>query len=435
MVRSLEQITMRKVYLRILPFAALTYFFCYLDRINVSFASLTMNKDLGLDPALYGFTSGMFFWGYVLFEVPSNIILEKLGARLWIARIMITWGLCSAATALCTGPVSFGVVRFLLGLAEAGLFPGIVLYFTYWFPNTHRARINSGFTLALPIAVACGAPISTALLGLDGFFGLRGWQVMYVFEAIPTVLIGIAVLFVMTDKPTQARWLEPEEREWLTRVIEHEQRSVADTHRIGLWRSFWDPKVLILSLNYLGIVTASLGMLFFVPQAIKQLNLSNMEVGWVTMIPYICGAISMVSFGWLSDRLGDRRWSLFWTCLLAMFGLILAGLGVGTWWVIVGISLASAGFYGTKGPFWAIPSIYLTGPAAAAGIAWINSLGNIGGSFGPAIVGTAKNWTGEFSAGFYAMALCCLVSALISLFWLRIPRQAVAGRAVPVAAE
>jgi ACS family tartrate transporter-like MFS transporter len=435
MVRSLEQITMRKVYLRILPFAALTYFFCYLDRINVSFASLTMNKDLGLDPALYGFTSGMFFWGYVLFEVPSNIILEKLGARLWIARIMVTWGLCSAATALCTGPWSFGIVRMLLGFAEAGLFPGIVLYFTYWFPNTHRARINSGFTLALPIAVAAGAPVSTALLGLNGLFGLKGWQCMYIFEAIPTVLIGIVVFFYMTDRPHQARWLRPEERDWLIAVIEHEKRQIAETHRIGLWRSFWDPKVVMLSLNYLGIVTASLGMLFFVPQAIKQLHLTNMQVGWVTMIPYVCGAISMVTFGWLSDRIGDRRWSLFWTCLLGMAGLIVAGLGVGTWWVVVGISIASAGFYGTKGPFWAIPSIYLTGPAAAAGIAWINSLGNLGGSFGPTIVGQAKNMTGEFAAGFYAMALCCLASALISLFWLRIPRQAVAGRAVALAAE
>jgi ACS family tartrate transporter-like MFS transporter len=224
---SLEHSTMRKVYLRILPFAALTYFFCYLDRINVSFASLTMNKDLGLDPAVYGLTAGMFFWGYVLFEVPSNIILEKLGARLWIARIMITWGLCSGTTALATGPWSFGILRLLLGVAEAGLFPGIVLYFTYWFPNRHRARINSGFTLALPIAVASGAPVSTALLGLDGFFGLKGWQCMYIAEAIPTVLIGIVVLFYMTDRPSQARWLSGEQREWLAGVIAREQQRVA----------------------------------------------------------------------------------------------------------------------------------------------------------------------------------------------------------------
>jgi len=434
MPRTIEQSTMRKVYLRLLPFAMLTYFLCYLDRINVSFASLTMNKDLGLDPALYGFTSGMFFWGYVLFEVPSNIILEKLGARLWIARIMITWGLCSGATALCTGPWSFGIVRFLLGLAEAGLFPGIVLYFTYWFPNYHRARINSGFTLALPIAVATGAPVSTALLGFNGLLGLKGWQWMYIAEAIPTVLIGIAVLFYMTDRPAEARWLDDEQRAWLARTIGEEQRRVREEHKVGLWRSFWDPKVLLLSLNYLGIVTASLGMLFFVPQVIKQLNLSNMEVGWVTMIPYICGAISMVTFGWISDRIGDRRWSLFWTCLLSVAGLVIAGLGVGTWWVVVGISIASAGFYGTKGPFWAIPSMFLTGSAAAAGIAWINSLGNLGGSFGPALVGWVKTETGSFSGGFYAMAACCLASAFISLLWLNVPRQVARTEGVAAAA-
>src|SRR5581483_1676063 len=240
MPRTLEQSTMRKVYLRILPFAALTYFFCYLDRINVGFAALTMNKDLGLDAAVYGMAAGAFFWGYVLFEVPSNIILEKVGARLWIARIMVTWGLISGATAFCTGPYSFMAIRFLLGLAEAGLFPGFVLFFTYWFPDKHRARINSGFTLALPIAVATGAPISTALLGLDGLWGLKGWQCMYIFEAIPTVLIGIAVLFYLTDKPEQARWLPAAERDWLTARIAGEKRRVAAEHGIGLLRAFLD---------------------------------------------------------------------------------------------------------------------------------------------------------------------------------------------------
>jgi ACS family tartrate transporter-like MFS transporter len=192
---------------------------------------------------------------------------------------------------------------------------------------------------------------------------------------------------------------------------------------------------LLLSLNYLGIVTASLGMLYFVPQVLKQLNLSNMEVGWVTMIPYLCGAVSMVTFGWISDRIGDRRWSLFWTCVLAAAGLVVSGLGLGTWWVVIGICLASIGFYGTKGPFWAIPSIYLTGTAAASGIAWINSLGNLGGSFGPGLVGWIKGATGGFAGGFYAMAACCLISAIVSLFWLNIPRQAVTGKPAAVAAE
>jgi len=464
MVRSLEQVTMRKVYLRILPFAALTYFFCYLDRINVGFAALTMNKDLGLDPAIYGMAAGAFFWGYVLFEVPSNILLEKLGARLWIARIMITWGIISGATAfsrelapilapILTGPLvllgiitpenasthaapySFTVIRFLLGLAEAGLFPGFVLYFTYWFPDRYRARINSGFTLALPIAVATGAPISTALLGLDGLWGLKGWQAMYVLEAIPTVLIGVAVFFYLTDKVEDARWLAPEERRWLGDRMAGERQQIESQHGVSILGSFLDPKVLWLSLNYIGIVTASLGMLLFLPTIVKELGISNMQVGWVTMIPYTCGAIAMVFCGWLSDRIGERRWTLFWTCLLSALGLIMAGLTIGTWWSVVGMSIAAAGFYGTKGPFWSMPTMFLTGTAAASGIAWINSLGNLGGFFGPSMVGWARELSGSYAGGLYALAACAVISSLISLFVLRIPRAVAPGEEYPIPAE
>jgi MFS transporter, ACS family, tartrate transporter len=459
MDRSIEQVTMRKVYLRILPFAALTYFFAYLDRINVGFAALTMNKDLGFDSAIYGMAAGFFFWGYVLVEVPSNVILEKIGARLWIARIMITWGIFAGATAyarelapfvtaplvhlgvispetaLAKGPqYSFMFVRFLLGLAEAGLFPGFVLYFTYWFPRHHRARINSGFTLALPIAVALGAPVSTALLGLDGLWGFKSWQIMYVFEAIPTIVIGVVVFFFLTDRPEKAGWLTSEQRQWLSTDIAREHQRVANEHKVGFWRSFWDPRVLILSLNYLGIVTASLGMLLFLPQIVKQLGISNMQVGWITMVPYGFGALSMVICGRISDRLGDRRWCLFWTCVIATVGLIISGLTVGTWWSLVGMTIAAIGFYGTKGPFWSIPSMWLTGSAAAAGIAWINSLGNLGGFFGPTLVGWAKEWTGSFAGGLYALAVCSLISAMVSLFWIRVPRAAIVAEA-PIAAE
>ena len=435
MVRSLQQVTMRKVYLRILPFAALTYFFCYLDRINVGFAALTMNKDLGLDAALYGMAAGAFFWGYVLFEVPSNIILEKVGARLWIARIMITWGLISAATAFATGPYSFMAIRFVLGLAEAGLFPGFVLYFTYWFPDSYRARVNAGFTLALPIAVALGAPISTGLLGLDGLWGLKGWQCLYLFEAIPTVLIGVTVFFFLTDRPGEARWLKDEERDWLNARIAGETRQIEAQHGVGVWRSFWDPKVVLLSLNYTGIVTASLGMLLFLPTIIKELGISNMQVGWITMIPYGCGAVSMVFFGWLSDRIGERQWTLFWTCALSAVGLVIAGLTIGTWWSVVGMSITAIGLYGTKGPFWSMPTMFLTGASAASGIAWINSLGNLGGFFGPSIVGWAKTLTGSFAGGLYALAVCALASAVISLFWLRIPPAIAAAEEIIAAAE
>ncbi|HEU0156129.1 MAG TPA: MFS transporter [Stellaceae bacterium] len=421
MTRTVEQSAIRKVYLRVLPFAVLTYFFCYLDRINVGFAALTMNKDLGLDPAMYGMAAGAFFWGYVLFEVPSNVILEKLGARLWIARIMVTWGIISGATAFATGPWSFMAIRFLLGLAEAGLFPGFVLYFTYWFPDAHRARINAGFILALPIAVASGAPVSTALLGLNGLFGLRGWQVMYLCEAVPTVLIGIAAFFYLTDRPGVARWLERDEQVWLERTLAGERRRIEAQHGFGMLHAFFAPKILLLALNYLGIGVASLGLLLFLPQIIKQLGVSNMEVGWLTMIPYVCGAVSMVLVGWLSDRIGERRWFLFATCLLAAIGLVVAGLTIGSWWALAGITLGTIGLYGTKGPFWSMPTMFITGSAAAAGIAWINSLGNLGGFFGPTIVGWAKQLTGSYAGGLYALALWALLSAVISLFWLNVP--------------
>src|SRR6202023_466697 len=380
---AIEQRTMRKVYLRLLPFVFACYFLCYLDRINVGFAALTMNKDLGLSAWMFGFAAGAFFWGYCLFEVPSNMIMEKVGARIWIARIMITWGILSGATAFCTGPYSFMTVRFLLGLAEAGFFPGIVLFFTYWFPDWHRARIVSGFMLALPIAVALGAPLSTGLMELNGLWGLAGWKWMYLAEAVPTVLIGIAVLFYVTDRPAQAKWLSEPERAWLTSAIESERRRVEAFHGIGLLRSFWNPKVLLLALNYLGIVTASLGMLIFLPQIIKQLGFTNMQVGWVTMIPYFCGAVGMVCWGWLSDRMGERRFNLVGACVLATIGLVVCGLFTGSYWSLAGMSIAAIGFSGSKGAFWSMPAVFLTGAASAAGIAWINSLGNLGGSIGP----------------------------------------------------
>ncbi len=423
MERSLEQRTMRKVYLRLLPFAMIVYFFCYLDRINVGFAALTMNKAIGLTAAAYGVSAGAFYLGYCLFEVPSNIVLDKVGARLWIARIMVTWGLASGATAFIVGPNSFLLVRFLLGMAEAGLFPGIVLLFTYWFPDHHRARIISGFTLALPISVALGAPISTAVLDMDGILGIAGWKWIYLIEAAPTILLGIGVLFYLTDKPEQARWLSAEEKTWLSTRLAAERHAVESVRTYSFLGALFNPKVLLLCLNYLGIVTASLGIVLFIPQIIKSLGATNMGTGYATMLAYICGAISMVTWGWISDRMGERRWNLFWACMVATVGLVIAGLTMGTWWALAGLCIATAGFYGTKGPFWSMPSMLLTGTAAAAGIAWINSIGNVGGFFGPAIVGWLKDVTGSYAGGLYGLALFTLMSAITAAFGLHIPRR------------
>jgi MFS transporter, ACS family, tartrate transporter len=422
MDEATEKSAMRKIYIRLLPFAILSYFLSYVDRINVSFAALTMRGDLQMSATAYGFALGTFYWAYFIFEVPSNIAMEKVGARLWIARIMITWGLLAGATAFVTGATSFGVLRFLLGAAEAGFFPGIILYFTYWFPSYHHARIVSGFLIGLPIAVAAGAPLSTALLELDGLLGLRGWQIMYLAEGIPTFVIGIVTLFVLTDKPEQAKFLTQDEKAWLRARLDAERTAKESVRTFTLWQSLIDPKVLLLSLNYLGIVTASLGMLFFIPQIIKSIGVtSNMTVGWLTMLPYICGGIGLVVWGFVSDRMNERRWNLLIACIVSTAGLVMAGMTMGTWWALVGMSIAAVGFYGSKGPFWAMPPMFLTGTAAAAAIAWINSIGNLGGFFGPWYVGVMKDATGSFSGGLYGLALLGLISAIVCAFFLHIP--------------
>src|ERR1700749_4921039 len=301
MDRTIERSTMRKVYLRLLPFAVLSYVLAYIDRINVSFAGLTMRGDLGMSAGTFGFAVGMFYWGYFIFEVPSNVILEKVGARIWIARIMITWGILAGMTAVVTGSTSFGIVRFLLGVAEAGFFPGLVLYFTYWFPTYHHARIVSGFLIGLPIAVAGGAPISTALLGLDGLWGLKGWQIMYIAEGVPTILVGILTLFLLTDRPAQAKFLTVEEKTWLSAKLDSERKAKEAVRTFPILQGRFDLKVLLLALNDFGIVVASLGTLFFVPQIIKSIGVAdNMTVGWLTMIPYISGGVGFVAWGPLS---------------------------------------------------------------------------------------------------------------------------------------
>ena len=427
----LERSAMFKVYIRILPFTVVAYFLAYIDRINVSFAALTMNADIGLTARAFGFAGTLFYLGYVLFEVPSNLAMEKVGARLWIARIMITWGMVSATTSLVGGETSFGIVRFLLGVSEAGFFPGMMLLFTYWFPEHHRARIVAGFTVALPLAIGLGAPLSTAIMGLDGTFGLKGWQLLYIFEAVPTIVLGVVTLFYLTDRPAQATWLTPAERAWLMEELAGEQRQKEARGRFSVLEMMRHPQVLWMSLNYFGIVTGSLGMAMFIPQIIKQLGFSNMNVGWLTMIPYMVGAASMLFFGWSSDRHQERRWHLTIASLFAGSGLVIAGLTMGTMWSLVGMSLAAAGFYGSKGPFFAMPAMFLSGSALAAGLGWINSLGNIGGAVGPWMVGAARDATGSFATGLYLLAGFGVLSAVVAAFFIDPPRIVVRGLRAP----
>jgi ACS family tartrate transporter-like MFS transporter len=430
MYDEIEKSAMRKIYIRLLPFAVLSYFLAYIDRINGSFAALTMRGDLGMSATAYGFAVGTFYWGYFIFEVPSNVVLEKVGARIWIARIMITWGILAGATAAVTGANSFAVVRFLLGSAEAGFFPGIVLYFTYWFPSYHHGRIVSGFLVGLPIAVAGGAPISTALLGLDGMWGLKGWQIMYIAEGVPTVLIGLLTFLVLTDRPDQAKFLTDAEKAWLSAKLASERNAKEAVKKFSMLQGMFDAKVLLLALNYFGIVVASLGVLFFVPQIIKSIGVtSNMTVGWLTMIPYITGGIGLVTWGLVSDRMNERRWNLLGACVVSTIGLIIAGMTMGTWWAMVGLSIATFGFYGSKGPFWSMPPMFLTGTAAAASIAWINSIGNLGGFFGPWYVGVIKDWTNSYAGGLYGLAFLCVISAVVCALFLDIPDPIANNRA------
>jgi ACS family tartrate transporter-like MFS transporter len=430
---ALESSTMRKVYLRLLPFAVLCYILAYIDRINSSFAALTMRADLNMSAADFGFAVGTFYWAYFLFEVPSNVIMEKVGARIWIARIMITWGIFATATAFVTGTTSFAILRFLLGMGEAGFFPGLILYFTYWFPARHHARIVSGFLVGLPIAVAVGAPISTGLMSLHGLFGLKGWQIMFMAEGLPTIALGIICYFVMTNKPEQATFLTQAEKDWLTNKIAGERKAKEAVRTYSMFEAMFNPKVLLLALNYLGIVTASLGMLFFIPQIIKSLGtMDNMTVGWLTMIPYICGGIALVVWGRVSDRMNERRWNLLLACVLSTGGLVLAGLTMGTWWAMVGMSLAAMGFYGSKGPFFAMPPMFLSGTALAAGYAWINSIGNLGGFFGPWWIGLMKDLTGNYSGGLYGLALLSLVSAVVCALFLHIPDPTTRAQPAPL---
>jgi MFS family permease len=423
---------MRKVYIRLLPFAFALYLICYLDRANIGFAALTMNRDLGFSSYIYGLGAGAFFWGYFLLEVPSNLILERVGARRWIARIMITWGIVSGCFAFVQGPITFFTLRFLLGLAEAGFFPGMILYFTYWFPPYHRARVIAGFMAAIPASIGLGAPVSTALLGLDGTFGLAGWKWLFLAEAAPAVLLGIAVLFYLTDRPAVANWLEPDEREWLGTVMAEEKRLVNADHRVSVWQSLIDRRVLTLGFIHFAQAGVSVSIAVFVAQMIKQLGLTNMQTGWVTAIPFICGTIGILIWGQISDRMNERRWNLAGACLCMAAGLAAAGALQGSFWSIAGLSLAMVGLYAGNAHLFPIPSMLLTGAAAASGIAWVNSLGILAGGVTSPVIGWIKDSTGSFAGGLYFLAALSLLGSAVTVIAVRETAAKLAPGAVPV---
>jgi MFS transporter, ACS family, tartrate transporter len=413
--QALEKRTMTKVAWRLLPLAILGYVVAYVDRSNISFAALTMNKDLGLTAYTYGLGAGIFFIGYLLFEIPSNLIMERTGARLWIARIMLTWGIASACTALVSGPTSFYVARFFVGAAEAGFLPGMVLYFTYWFPAAYRARVFAGLYFAQPLANVAAALSSGAILEMDGVLGLKGWQWIFVLEAVPAALLAVAILRWMTDRPSDATWLAPDERQWLDETLAAEHRSAASRLPKGWAEVFLDKRVIALSIIWFGTVTANYGVIFFMPQLLKDLGLSTLMTGFVSAIPYAVGIIGLALWGWTSDRSGERRWHLVVASLLGCVGLAGAGWFGGSAWSVVAMSVAMVGLYGTRAVFWAMPAAFLTGASAAAAFAFINSLSQIGGYVGPFIVGWIKSETNSFDIALYFLGGCSLLSALVGI--------------------
>jgi ACS family tartrate transporter-like MFS transporter len=332
--------------------------------------------------------------------------------------------------AFVSGPISFVSLRFLLGAAEAGFFPGILFYFHYWFPARHRGRMISWFTVATPISVALGGPISTALLGLDGTFGLAGWRWVFLVEAAPAVILGFVLLVYLRDRPAHASWLTQEEKNWIAGELAHEKRELEAVRTYTLFQSLTNIRVVALAVIYFGIVTASVGLVLFVPQIIKQLGVSNLQTGFLTMIPYVVGTVSMVVWGYVSDRMQERKWNLVIGCLVGASGLIAAGLLGGSFWSLAAMCLATIGFYGSKGPFWPLPSTFLTGTAAAAGMALINSVGNIGGFMGPFLVGWIKDATGSFENGLYALAGFMVLAAVVTTIGVQTPRRRVAPAAL-----
>ena len=400
---------------RLMPFLFLLYIVAYLDRINVSFAVLQMGEPLHLTDKVKGLGFGMFFAGYFFFQVPSNLVLQKMGVRRWISGLMLTWGIVSCSMIFIRGPLSFYVLRFLLGAAEAGFFPGMILYLRQWFPARARARAVAWFMTANPLAGVIGSPISGALLGLHGA-GLAGWQWLFLLEGTPAVILGATVYWVLADSPTEARWLSDEHRTWLVDELEREHRKDSVAQREGLWSVLASWRVWALSIVYFGLPTCMYGVTAWLPTAVHSLSrLSDQMVGVVVAIPYLATAIAMVLVGRHSDRSRERRWHTALPAFLGATALVLAAYSRAPLIVITGMSLGMLGAQSMAGPFWAMATSRMTGATAAAAIAVINSVANLGGYFGSSIIGLLRSPSGSFGGGLLSIGAVLAVSGWMAL--------------------
>ena len=412
-VLEIETRTIAKVSRRLVPFLITCFFVAYLDRVNVSFAALTMNKDLGLSATQYGFGAGVFFLAYFFFEVPSNLMLERFGARKWIARIMFTWGLISGGMAFISGPTAFYVLRALLGVAEAGFFPGIIFYLTLWFPSVYRARIIGFFMAAIPLSTVLGAPASGLLLGLDGIMGMKGWQWLFVLEATPSLILAVVVYYYLTDRPSDATWLQPEEREWLVRRLAAEESQRKAARHYSVIQALTNPKVFALSLVYFGAVALNYGSSFFLPQIVKAFGLSNAQTGLVSALPYVVGLFAIVLWSQRSDRKRERVFHTAFPLFVGAAGIAVSTLFENPVLKMAALCVAGFGIFGSLPVFWTLPTAFLSGPAAAGGIAMINSIGNLAGFFGPDVMGRLKDFTGTYTAGLLALSAAGFVAMVI----------------------
>jgi ACS family tartrate transporter-like MFS transporter len=404
---------LRRIQWRLLPFLGLLYIVSFLDRVNISFAKLTMNADLGFDDSVYALGAGIFFLGYFLFEVPSNLILARVGARRWIARIMITWGLLSAGTAFVTGPTGFIWLRFALGVAEAGFFPGILLYLTYWFPAAERARVVGLFVAAIPVSGLIGSPISSELLGLEGWLGLHGWQWLLLVEGLPAILLGFVCLVLLPDGPQDVKWLMPEEREWLTTTLASERAALERLGHHSLRAALTHPLVWVLALVYFGIIFGLYGFGFWLPTLIRGFGVELTRIGWIATLPFACGAVFTVWWSRHSDFKQERIWHFIVPALMGFLGFAAASQASSNFVQLLCLCVAAMGIYAAMPVFWTLPSMYLAGTAAAAGIALINSFGNLAGYVGPQVITWLTGDSGDFGPALLSLGIAMLVSAAI----------------------
>jgi ACS family tartrate transporter-like MFS transporter len=414
-----ERRVVAKIAWRLIPFLCACFMAAFLDRVNVGFAKEQMAADLGLSNAIYGLGAGIFFIGYFLFEVPSNLILERVGARIWIARIMIVWGLVSASMIFAQGPTSFYALRFLLGAAEAGFFPGIIFYMTQWFPASYRSRTIAVFMTAAVLSSVLGAPLSGVLLDLDGVWGLRGYKWLFVVEALPSIALGAAVFLRLPASPREATWLAPDERDWLEARLAGERKAAAAEarHEMTLRQALTHPRVLLLCAIYFGEVIGGYGLDFFLPTLMKQAfpHVGAKMLGLIIAIPSLFAVFVMVAHGRSSDRRNERRFHFAAAVFWASAGLLLASLPVPRAVALVALALAVSGRWSAVAPFWGLSTAFLSGTAAAGAIALINSVGNLGGFVGPYLMGWLKDATGGYETGLRALGFLMFSSGVLAL--------------------